>query len=287
MEYVPHRQHCSIPSQDLQNNILITNQTPPQACLADFGLSTFAPNSQGETTTTTGGTPLYMAPELLCPTEFGMQSARPTQPADIYAFGMVIYEVLTGSLPFCEQNWTVSELTYHVVCGAMPAKPDNAKQIGFGGGTWKLVEECWSREPTARPTIKRALAHLTHVAASSAEVGPTPERPHERADNSLEFDPSSKHSVISTSDNSHPEVQDQILLFGPTATATRDRTVTVVDALNQVDPVNTVSTANTANTLVSKVSSVTSVPSGDSHRSGSYFLALVPHPPQLTLKKPS
>ena len=230
-----------------------------------------------------------MAPELLCPQKFGTQSTRPTQPADIYALGMVIYEVLTGSLPFREQNWTVFELTHHVVCGAIPAKPDNAEQIGFGGGTWKLVEECWSREPTARPTIKRALTHLKHVAASSAEVGPTPERPHERADNSPEFDSSSKHSVISISDNSHLEVQGQIVLFRPTATATRDMTVTLVAPASRatmVDASSPVSTISTASTLVSRVpSSTTSVPSRDSedsHRSGSYLPALVCHAPQLT-----
>ena len=123
-----------MPLQDLQNNILITNETPPRACLADFGLSTLAPNAGGETATiTAGGTPLYMAPELLCPTEFGTKGGRPTQPADIYALGMVIYEVLTGSQPFYEKNWQVYEVTYHVVCGARPAKPDNAEDIGFGG----------------------------------------------------------------------------------------------------------------------------------------------------------
>ena len=99
-----------MPLQDLQNNILINNETPPRACLADFGLSTLAPDARGGTITiTTGGTPLYMAPELLCPTEFGTQGDRPTQPADIYALGMVIYEVLTGSQPFYEKNWQVYE----------------------------------------------------------------------------------------------------------------------------------------------------------------------------------
>ncbi|KAF9642471.1 kinase-like protein, partial [Thelephora ganbajun] len=175
------------------HNILITNETPPRACLADFGLSTLAPNSQGAATTiTAGGTPLYMAPELLVPTEFGKSDARPTQPADIYALGMVILEVLTGLQPFYEQKWAVSELTYRVVCGARPTKPSDAEQIGFEGGTWELVEECWMKESTRRPTIERVLSHLTRVAASSAIVGPTPEIPRESTDSHPESDSTSK-----------------------------------------------------------------------------------------------
>jgi len=164
------------PSQDLQQNILITNGTPPQACLADFGLSTFIPGAQGEmTTVTAGGTPVFMAPELLCPSKFNKPSSRPAQPADIYALGLVIYEVLTGSQPFHEQGWWEHETVYHVITGLRPKKPANAEQIGFGDGTWELVEECWIEESTKRPTIDRVLTHLARVAASSKIVGPTPD----------------------------------------------------------------------------------------------------------------
>ncbi|KAF9781287.1 kinase-like domain-containing protein [Thelephora terrestris] len=156
------------------NNILITNDTPPRACLADFGLSTFAPSTQGVTTDTTGGTLLYMAPELIAPTLFGSSSARPTKPADIYALGMVILEVLTGAQPFSEKGWVISEAACHVVSGERPAKPGNAEQIGFGGGTWELVEECWL-EAAKRPNIEQIRAHLIRIAASSTVVGPTPE----------------------------------------------------------------------------------------------------------------
>ena len=79
---------------------------PAQACLADFGLSTLTPSAPGEmTTVTTGGTRLCMAPELLAPEKFGKKNSRPTQPADMYAFGMVIYEVLTGRDPFYDQTY--------------------------------------------------------------------------------------------------------------------------------------------------------------------------------------
>lgn len=181
-----------MPSQDLQPNILINNETPPRACLADFGLSSLIPGAQGAMTTiTAGGTPIFMAPELLCPATFHKPSARPTHPADIYALGMVIYEVLTGSQPFREQNWGEHEVVYHVMTGVRPQKPVDAEQIGFGDGTWELVEECWAEE-SMRPTIDRVLTHLTRVAAYSRIVGPTPDKLREIAVNSAMSDSSGK-----------------------------------------------------------------------------------------------
>jgi serine/threonine protein kinase len=118
------------------------------------------------TTITAGGTPLYMAPELWNPERFGKTSSRPTQPADVYALGMVIYEVLTGFDPFYDKKFGKSyELVPRVLNGARPTKPDHAEHIGFGSGTWELVKECWKKEPTKRPTVEQVLAHLAHVSS--------------------------------------------------------------------------------------------------------------------------
>jgi len=40
-----------------------------------------------------GGTWQFMSPELLVPEEFGKEDALPTPQADIYAFGLVIFQV--------------------------------------------------------------------------------------------------------------------------------------------------------------------------------------------------
>ena len=80
--------------QDLRYNILGADKTPARACLADFRLSTLVPSVPGEMATTTAGSmPLYVDPELLDPEKFGKTNSRPTQPADMYALGMVMYEV--------------------------------------------------------------------------------------------------------------------------------------------------------------------------------------------------
>lgn len=162
-------------SKGLQHNILITNETPGRACLADFGLTTLTPNRVpgGVSTVTTGGTFQYMAPELLNPEKFGERKSRPTKPADIYAFGMVIYEVLTGSDPFYDQ--ADLQLAHNVPDGLRPIKPSNAKDIGFGNGTWELVTNCWKANSTKRPPTERVLSHLRQVSSSSTDNPPTPQ----------------------------------------------------------------------------------------------------------------
>jgi len=227
-----------MPSQDLQYNILLTNETPPRACLADFGLSTLTLGRPEETTVVDiGDTPIYMAPELLHPTKFGKSSMQPTQPADIYAFGMVIYEVLAGFQPFYKQKLRLSELVYHVVCGLRPARPDNVEKAGFGDETWELVEECWTEEATRRPTIDQVFIHLKRVAAFSTVVDPTPEIPDESAENSFGFDSSSKLFVFPTRDSSHLDTQGQIQLFSSTTISTAGS----VNAVSDVRPVSTIS----------------------------------------------
>ena len=151
---------------------MITNEAPARACLADFGLSTLAPNPLGGATTiTAGGTPLYMAPELLDPERFGKKNSRPTKPADMYAFGMVIYEVLSGLDPFHDKkDIAVLSLIRLVVGGTRPTKPGNAEEIGFGNGTWELMKECWKPKSWKRPTIEPVLAHLRCLASRDTEA---------------------------------------------------------------------------------------------------------------------
>ena len=75
------------------SNILLTEDGTP--ILADFGLAKML-GPDGSRLTTTGavvGTPDYMAPEQC-------SGGEVAAPADIYALGMVAYEMLTGKLPF-------------------------------------------------------------------------------------------------------------------------------------------------------------------------------------------
>ena len=82
-------------SDIMQANILITNDTPPRACLADSGSLTMVVDPGGPTpySTQSGGVEMFMSPELLLPSTPGAQDSTPTMEADIYAFGLVIFQV--------------------------------------------------------------------------------------------------------------------------------------------------------------------------------------------------
>ena len=79
----------------LQANILIDRDFRPR--LSDYGLTVIVsdPNAvdPGCTTSPSLGTIRYMAPELLDPTGFGLKNNNPTEKSDMYAFGMVTYQV--------------------------------------------------------------------------------------------------------------------------------------------------------------------------------------------------
>ena len=121
-----------------------------------------------------GGTTPYMAPELIRPLEFDLDQSQLSREGDVYAIGMVVYEIVTGVRPFGLENFGESRMVYAVLDGMRPAKPENAETIGFGGGVWDLVEKCWMEDRTQRPDSRDVRQCLTVAASWSPSVPPGP-----------------------------------------------------------------------------------------------------------------
>ncbi|MDX1643693.1 MAG: protein kinase [Thermoanaerobaculia bacterium] len=84
------------------NVILLTREggEGPRAVITDFGLAVTLTSSEESRLTRVGqlvGTPAYMAPEQLTGGEV-------TAATDIYALGLLVYEALTGELPFAKSS---------------------------------------------------------------------------------------------------------------------------------------------------------------------------------------
>jgi serine/threonine protein kinase len=142
MRYL-HR--CNILHRDLKSpNILLDSWNLPK--IADFGLSRFADSAQSEVPMTHGvGTPQWMAPEQIAG-EYG-------PPADVYAFGIILYEMLTEKVPFSECRETATELFLRISEGYRPPLPGNSD-------IEKLIMQCWAHEPQQRPTFEEIYTWL-------------------------------------------------------------------------------------------------------------------------------
>lgn len=121
-----------------------------------------------------GGTTLYMAPELIHPLKFGLECSLLSKEGDIYAIGMVVYEVMTGVRPFGLENFWGQQMVCAVLDGMRPTKPENAEAIGFGLGVWSLVEMCWREDWKQRPKTGDVRQRLTVAASWSSSVPPGP-----------------------------------------------------------------------------------------------------------------
>ena len=110
-----------------QANVLMSNETPPRACLADFGFMTVVLNPGHKLSCSAdfeGGTKTFMSPELLVPSKFGFKDAIPTPEADVYAFGLVTFQVCELDLvcrPFSLTSPRSSQANSHSVAPAIPS----------------------------------------------------------------------------------------------------------------------------------------------------------------------
>ena len=120
----------------MKSNILIDEAG--QARLADFGLLKIVSdlaNGLSSSSNSPGGTVRWMSPELIYPEQFGLEESSPTKLSDCYALGMVIYEIITGNVPFHEQ--AAPAVSVKVTKGERPTR--GAK---FTDSLWVVVEWC-------------------------------------------------------------------------------------------------------------------------------------------------
>ena len=105
-----------------------------------------------------------MSPELLDPEKFGLQDGRQTKYSDCYALGMVVYEVLSGQVPFF--RYPDYAVVVRVLKGERPGRPRGEGGMGFVDEIRNTLERCWKANPSDRPSIKEVLRCLEIVSRS-------------------------------------------------------------------------------------------------------------------------
>lgn len=135
--------------------------------IADFGVARLL-DTEGVMTAETG-TYRWMAPEII-------EHKAYDQKADVYSFGIVLWELLTGSVPY--QDRTPLQAAVGVVQNGL--RPDIPPSTP--AGIADIMRLCWQREPSVRPSFEtlkkkfedmydKALAQAVEAGSKSAKKG--------------------------------------------------------------------------------------------------------------------
>ncbi|KIJ58113.1 hypothetical protein HYDPIDRAFT_119974 [Hydnomerulius pinastri MD-312] len=137
-------------------NILIDDHG--QACLTDFGLCTVLGGLDGGSSflvnsTCRPGTIRWTAPEVL-------QVCSPSKASDIFSFGCIMLQILSGQLPWAEMHDMA--IIAALLRGQLPPRPG---QHPISERDWAFIEQCWTSAST-RPPIEEVVAHISKVKLS-------------------------------------------------------------------------------------------------------------------------
>ena len=126
-----------------------------QVILGDFGIAKALEGAEGLTRTGMGvGTPEYMAPEQAQ----GRADAR----SDLYALGIVLYQMLTGHVPF-SGNSTVEVLMKHLQ-DPLPIVPLRSVQPALPPGVEQIIQTALAKNPNDRYQNAKALVDALDAA---------------------------------------------------------------------------------------------------------------------------
>ncbi|KAL9296313.1 hypothetical protein ACSQ67_022209 [Phaseolus vulgaris] len=190
-----HWTSCLKIAEDLATGLLYIHQNPGmthgnlkssnvllgsdfESCLTDYGLSAFLnPESMDEPSATSL---FYRAPECR-----NFQRSL-TQPADVYSFGVLVLELLTGKTPFQDlvqtygsdiPRWVRSVREEETESGDDPASGNEASEEKLQA-LLNIAMACVSLVPENRPTMREVLKMIkdargeAHVSSNSSDHSP-------------------------------------------------------------------------------------------------------------------
>lgn len=147
--------HCDLKP----DNVLVT--AAGRLVLTDFGIARLlcggrvhmAPEDMS-------GTPVYMAPEQVC------GGGQIDIAADLYAFGVILFQLLTGSVPFLRESAMATALAR---LGEDPPSPATLRHA-LPTALSSLTLHCLARDPGQRP---RSAGQIVDVLSALKLPGPT------------------------------------------------------------------------------------------------------------------
>jgi serine/threonine-protein kinase len=150
--------HCDVKPQ----NVIVT--VDEQVKVADFGIArAVSTATQVQQVSQVWGTPQYFSPEQAA-------GDAPSPASDVYAIGIILFEMLTGRLPFAAESHTAMALKHlhtppPLVSEFNPAIPSQLAQI---------INKLLAKEPAGRYRTAGQLGRIltTYRQRSQEETGP-------------------------------------------------------------------------------------------------------------------
>ncbi|KAK4399539.1 Serine/threonine-protein kinase CTR1 [Sesamum angolense] len=101
------------------------------------------------------GTLPWMAPELL-----NGSSSKVSEKVDVFSFGIVLWEILTGEEPYANMH-------YGAIIGGIVNNTLRPPVPTFCDPEWRLLmEQCWAPDPLARPSFTEIAGRLRTMSAA-------------------------------------------------------------------------------------------------------------------------
>ncbi|CAH8357984.1 unnamed protein product [Eruca vesicaria subsp. sativa] len=140
------------------DNLLVNLKDParPICKVGDFGLSKIKRN-----TLVSGGvrgTLPWMAPELL-----SGSSSKVSEKVDVFSFGIVLWEILTGEEPYANMH-------YGAIIGGIVNNTLRPTVPSYCDPEWRmLMEQCWAPDPFVRPSFSEIARRLRTMSSAILE----------------------------------------------------------------------------------------------------------------------
>ncbi|TXG48326.1 hypothetical protein EZV62_027620 [Acer yangbiense] len=153
------------------DNLLVNLKDPsrPICKVGDFGLSKIKRN-----TLVTGGvrgTLPWMAPELL-----NGSSSKVSEKVDVFSFGIVLWEILTGEEPYANMHYGAIIGLCPMYTGGIVNNTLRPLVPPHCDAEWRLLmEQCWAPDPVVRPSFTEIASRLRVMSVASRSHGHQPQ----------------------------------------------------------------------------------------------------------------
>ncbi|CAH8380771.1 unnamed protein product [Eruca vesicaria subsp. sativa] len=153
-------------------NIMLDDNN--KAKLADFGISRSVSEDQTHLTTIVIGTPRYLDPEY-------HQSNQYTEKSDVYSYGIVLAELITGDLPICFKRspkyrrlatYFNRAMNENRLMEIIDAQIIGESKVGKIVAAAKIAKNCLNPMTRERPVMRQVLMELELNCSSPEQLQP-------------------------------------------------------------------------------------------------------------------